>query len=100
MVMLGEGCTGKEAVDLGLAYRCVAPEQLADEAGVLAARLAAGPTRALGLSKRLLNASFETGLAAALEREGTAQSLATASHDLVEGLAAFREKRDARFTGQ
>jgi 2-(1,2-epoxy-1,2-dihydrophenyl)acetyl-CoA isomerase len=51
------------------------------------------------LSKRLLNASFETDLAAALEREGAAQSLATASHDLVEGLAAFREKRDARFTG-
>jgi 2-(1,2-epoxy-1,2-dihydrophenyl)acetyl-CoA isomerase len=101
MVMLGEGCTGKEAVELGLAYRCVAKaNQLAEEADALAARLASGPTRALGLSKRLLNASFETDLAAALEREGAAQSLATASHDLVEGLRAFREKRNAEFTGQ
>ena len=62
-------------------------------------RLAAGPTRALGLSKRLLNASFETDLGTALELEGAYQSLATASADLVEGMAAFREKRDAKFTG-
>src|SRR5918996_304174 len=56
MVMLGEGCTGSEAVELGLAYRC-APDAAAlmDDAGALAARLAAGPTRSLGLSKRLLN---------------------------------------------
>jgi 2-(1,2-epoxy-1,2-dihydrophenyl)acetyl-CoA isomerase len=100
MVMLGEGCTGKEAVDLGLAYRCVRKaSELAEEADALAVRLAAGPTRALGLSKQLLNATFETDLTAALEREGAAQSLATASSDLVEGLAAFREKRDANFTG-
>jgi 2-(1,2-epoxy-1,2-dihydrophenyl)acetyl-CoA isomerase len=100
MVMLGEGAKGQEAVDLGLAYRCVDhPDQLAAEADALAVKLAAGPTRALGLSKRLLNTSFETDLTAALEREGAAQSLATASHDLVEGLQAFREKRDADFTG-
>jgi 2-(1,2-epoxy-1,2-dihydrophenyl)acetyl-CoA isomerase len=100
MVMLGEGCTGAEAVDLGLAYRCLEPEQLDAEASALAARLAAGPTRALGLSKRLLNASFETDLADALEREAAYQSLATTSSDLVEGMAAFRERRDPGFTGR
>ncbi len=87
-------------MELGLAYRCVeTPEQLAADAMALATRLAAGPTRALGLSKRLLNASFETDLSSLLELEGAYQSLATASSDLVEGMAAFREKRDARFTG-
>ncbi|HMF04049.1 MAG TPA: enoyl-CoA hydratase-related protein [Acidimicrobiia bacterium] len=100
MVMLGEGCTGAEAVDLGLAYRCVEPDRLEGEASELAARLAAGPTRALGLSKRLLNASFETGLADALEREAASQSLATTSSDLVEGMAAFKERRDPGFTGR
>lgn len=100
MVMLGEGCAGQEAVDLGLAYRCVPAAELDQEATALAARLAAGPTRSLGLSKRLLNASFETGLAASLETEGHFQALATTSSDLVEGMAAFREKRDARFTGR
>jgi 2-(1,2-epoxy-1,2-dihydrophenyl)acetyl-CoA isomerase len=100
MVMLGEGCTGAEAVDLGLAYRCVEPDELDAEASELATRLAAGPTRALGLSKRLLNESFETGLADSLEREGAYQSLATTSGDLVEGMAAFKERRDPRFTGR
>ena len=100
MLMLGEGCQGAEAVDLGLAYRCVAkPEELAGEAEALAARLAAGPTRSLGMTKRLLNASFETDLASLLDLEGTYQSLATTTNDLVEGLVAFRERRDADFTG-
>jgi 2-(1,2-epoxy-1,2-dihydrophenyl)acetyl-CoA isomerase len=100
MVMLGEGCTGAEAVDLGLAYRCVEPDELDREASALAARLAAGPTRALGLSKRLLNQSFETDLADSLEREAAYQSLATTSGDLAEGMAAFKERRDPRFTGR
>lgn len=100
MVMLGESCSGADAVALGLAYRATeSVEALGAEADALAVRLASGPTRSLGLSKRLLNASFETDLGAALEREGASQSLATASSDLVEGMAAFREKRDAKFTG-
>ena len=100
IVMLGEGCTGAEAVDLGLAYRCIEADRLDAEASELAARLAKGPTRALGLSKRLLNTSFETDLADALEREAAYQSLATTSSDLVEGMAAFKERRDPGFTGR
>ena len=100
MVMLGEGCTGSEAVELGLAYQCVDTAALSDEASALATRLAAGPTRALGLAKRLLNASFETDLAGSLEVEAAYQSLATTSADLVEGMAAFKERRDPRFTGR
>jgi len=101
MVMLGESVKGADAVDLGLAYRCVdSAESLLPEAEALAARLAAGPTRSLGLSKRLLNATFEHGLADSLELEGHFQALATSSPDLVEGMAAFKEKRDARFGGQ
>jgi 2-(1,2-epoxy-1,2-dihydrophenyl)acetyl-CoA isomerase len=99
MVMLGEGATGAEAVDLGLAYRCVPEDELAGAASELAARLAAGPTRSLGLSKRLLNASFETDIAHSLDLEGTYQSLAATSADLTEGMAAFKERRDPKFTG-
>ena len=100
MVMLGEGCTGAEAVDVGLVYRCVEADRLESEASELAARLAQGPTRALGLSKRLLNTSFETDLADTLEREAAYQSLATTSNDLAEGMAAFKERRDPGFTGR
>jgi 2-(1,2-epoxy-1,2-dihydrophenyl)acetyl-CoA isomerase len=100
MVMLGEGATGEEAVAMGLAYKCVpSAEELMPSASELASRLAAGPTRSLGLSKQLLNKSFETDLSSSLELEGHFQTLATASPDLVEGMAAFREKRDAKFTG-
>jgi 2-(1,2-epoxy-1,2-dihydrophenyl)acetyl-CoA isomerase len=100
MIMLGEGSTGREAVDLGLAYRCVEePHELMPAALDVAHRLADGPTRSLGLSKVLLNSSFETSLASSLHLESHYQALATTSPDIVEGMAAFREKRDARFSG-
>jgi 2-(1,2-epoxy-1,2-dihydrophenyl)acetyl-CoA isomerase len=100
MVLLGEGSSGDEAVRDGLAYRCVPADQLTTTAQELAARLAAGPTRSLGLSKQLLNRSFETALPAALDLEAAFQSLATTSSDLAEGMRSFREKRDPRFTGR
>jgi 2-(1,2-epoxy-1,2-dihydrophenyl)acetyl-CoA isomerase len=101
MIMLSESATGAEAVDLGLAYRCVDdPDSLMPEALAVAHKLAAGPTRSLGLSKRLLNTSFESDLPSSLELEAYFQEIATSSPDLVEGMAAFREKRDAKFTGE
>jgi 2-(1,2-epoxy-1,2-dihydrophenyl)acetyl-CoA isomerase len=100
MFMLGEGAVGAEAVELGLAYRCVDdPEALLPEALALTRKLAVGPTRSLGMTKRLLNASFESNLGESLELEGHFQALATSSPDLVEGMVAFREKRDANFDG-
>ena len=100
MVLLGDGAKGQEALELGLAYRCVPAEELVTVAEDLAARLARGPTRSLGLSKRLLNASFETSLERSLELEGAYQSLAATSPDLVEGMAAFKDRRDAEFRGR
>jgi 2-(1,2-epoxy-1,2-dihydrophenyl)acetyl-CoA isomerase len=100
MVMLGDGATGEEAVALGLAYRCLSSrEELASTANEIAARLASGPTRSLGLSKLLLNSSFETGLAESLEREGLAQSLAATSPEMAEGMAAFKERRPPDYPG-
>ncbi len=100
LVLLGDGIDGVDAVAAGLAYRHVAERaDMASEAYALAARLADGPTRSLGLSKVLLNRSMETSLAESLELEGHFQALATASSDLVEGMAAFREKRPPEFTG-
>ena len=98
MVMLGEGARGEEAVTLGLAYRYVADaDELDREATELAARLAAGPTRSLGLSKQLLNATFETDLSASLDREAQAQAMATVSPEMAEGMAAFKERRHPDF---
>ena len=100
LVLLGGKILGSQAVAEGLAMRCFEDsEELALEAERLATRLATGPTRSLGLSKQLLNRSFETDLGTLLEAEGHFQALATASSDLVEGMAAFTEKRDPKFTG-
>jgi 2-(1,2-epoxy-1,2-dihydrophenyl)acetyl-CoA isomerase len=83
---------------LGLAYRCLPTnEELATEAEALAVRLAAGPIRSLGLSKQLLNATFETGLSASLDREAQAQAMAAVSPEMAEGMAAFAEKRAPDF---
>jgi 2-(1,2-epoxy-1,2-dihydrophenyl)acetyl-CoA isomerase len=65
----------------------------------LAVRLAAGPTRSLGLSKVLLNSSFETSLPESLEREGQAQAMAATSPEMAEGMAAFKERRSPDFPG-
>ncbi len=100
MVMLGDKVGGAEAVALGLAYRCVpTPDELATAASELAVRLAAGPTRSLGLSKMLLNSSFETSLPESLEREGQAQAMAATSPEMAEGMAAFKERRSPDFPG-
>ncbi|HEX3981997.1 MAG TPA: enoyl-CoA hydratase-related protein, partial [Acidimicrobiales bacterium] len=98
MVMLGEGASGTEAVSLGLAYRCLpTADELAREASELAARLAAGPVRSLGLSKQLLNATFESSLPESLDREAQAQAMAAVSAEMAEGMAAFSEKRSPDF---
>ncbi|MHB1711849.1 MAG: enoyl-CoA hydratase/isomerase family protein [Acidimicrobiales bacterium] len=98
MVMLGEGVRGADAVSEGLAYRCVStPDDLEHEASELAARLAAGPVRSLGLSKLLLNSAFESDLGALLDREAHAQALAATSPEMAEGMAAFAQKRTPDF---
>ena len=99
MILLGEGAPAPRRWSSG--SRTAASTRPSSSATKHArSRPASPPGRpALGLSKRLLNASFETDLASLLELEGAYQSLATASSDLVEGMAAFREKRDAKFTG-
>src|SRR6185312_3026298 len=80
MLMLGETTRGSEAVAQGLVYRCVESEDaLLPEALALTRRLAAGPTRSLGLSKQLLNWSFETDLHDSLAQEGFFQEMANAS---------------------
>jgi 2-(1,2-epoxy-1,2-dihydrophenyl)acetyl-CoA isomerase len=101
MLLRGEGSSGQQAVEDGLATQCVgSSDELAKVADELAVDLAAGPTRALGLTKRLLNQAFTTTMEESLEIEAAAQAEATTTHDLVEGMHAFREKRDPRFEGR
>jgi 2-(1,2-epoxy-1,2-dihydrophenyl)acetyl-CoA isomerase len=64
-----------------------------------AAELAAGPTRAIALTKRLYDEAASSTLEEQLEREAEAQAEAAQTDDFREGVAAFGEKREARFSG-
>ncbi|QIN79828.1 2-(1,2-epoxy-1,2-dihydrophenyl)acetyl-CoA isomerase [Rubrobacter marinus] len=99
MSMLGDGVDAAEALGYGLVNRVVPDDALEGEVAALASRLASLPTAALGRMKGALHASFETDLAAALEREAVGQTFCGYTKDHKEGVAAFFEKREATFTG-
>ena len=86
---------GADALDIGLADEVVADEQVAATAMERARELAALPSLAAGLTKRMLGYSDDAE--AVLDFEATAQPLCFASGDFREGLAAFREKRKPNF---
>jgi 2-(1,2-epoxy-1,2-dihydrophenyl)acetyl-CoA isomerase len=100
-ILMGERQLGAdEARGMGLVAAVVPADRLADAAGELARRLAEGPTRAIGLTKRLLNLAEDSTLSEALAAEAAVQDLAGRTEDHAEGVAAFGEKRDPRFAGR
>jgi 2-(1,2-epoxy-1,2-dihydrophenyl)acetyl-CoA isomerase len=96
----GEKLSADQARARGLVSRVVAADDLAGAAAALAADLAARPTRAAALTKQLLDASIGATLEQQLADEARLQTEAAAGEDFAEGVAAFREKRPARFTGR
>ena len=98
LMMLGEAVNSARALELGIVNRVVPDAELAAAASELAGRLARGP-RAIGLTKRALEASHENDLEAQLAVEERLQTEATTTHDFAEGVGAFLEKRRAAFTG-
>jgi len=99
-MMLGEDLPASRALEWGLIYDIVAADKLMDEAMKTAQRLACGPTRAIGMTKSMLNRSLESDLAAALEREASLQGIAAGTGDFIEGVMSFLEKRPPEFKGQ
>ena len=91
--------SGTRAYELGLVNRVVAAAELAEQTRSLAARLAAGPTRALGRTKRLLNTSLSNDLANQLLAEQDSFSTCSLDADFAAGLQAFIDKQEPRFTG-
>jgi 2-(1,2-epoxy-1,2-dihydrophenyl)acetyl-CoA isomerase len=99
LFFFGDDIPADRALGLGLVNRVVSAATLHDEVRVWAERLAAGPTVALGLTKRLVNAALEGGRDAAFRAEALALEVSMQSHDSTEGVKAFLERRPVEFTG-
>jgi 2-(1,2-epoxy-1,2-dihydrophenyl)acetyl-CoA isomerase len=99
LALLGDKLPAEQAAQWGLIWRVVDDDKLMAEATELAQHLARQPTRALALIKQALNASFANNLDQQLDLERDLQEKAAATADFREGVAAFVEKRPARFTG-
>ncbi|MFF8836171.1 enoyl-CoA hydratase/isomerase family protein [Streptomyces sp. NPDC015130] len=100
LMFFGDAVPAAEAERMGLVNRVVPADDLAKTAREWAERLAQGPTRALALTKQLVNASLDTDRATAFAAEATAQELNMTTRDAQEGVASFVERREARYEGR
>jgi 2-(1,2-epoxy-1,2-dihydrophenyl)acetyl-CoA isomerase len=99
LALLDDPVSAQDAERIGLVSRVWPDEDFAARAAELVAQLAAGPTGTHAAAKRLLRASLDADLPAALSAEAKAQVAAAASNDHAEGVSAFVAKRKPDFTG-
>jgi 2-(1,2-epoxy-1,2-dihydrophenyl)acetyl-CoA isomerase len=100
LMMTGDKVTAAEAVQMGMIYKCFADEVFEQEYKKMAENLAVMPTKGIGLTKRLLNQTFDHDLAQQLDAERRVQMEAGGSYDFREGVQAFLEKRKPAFKGR
>jgi 2-(1,2-epoxy-1,2-dihydrophenyl)acetyl-CoA isomerase len=100
LAMLGEPVHAPKAVDIGLINACWPDEEFEKNAEALLLRLSNGPTRSYAGAKRELNHWMYSRMAEHLALEASIQGEMGRSKDFAEGVAAFLEKRPARFTGE
>jgi 2-(1,2-epoxy-1,2-dihydrophenyl)acetyl-CoA isomerase len=99
MALLGDPVPADTALEWGLINRVVPDGDLMKDARALAERLAQGPTRSYAQSKRALNNSLLKIMDEQLDLEADIQGEMVTSADFIEGVTAFVQKRDPRFTG-
>jgi 2-(1,2-epoxy-1,2-dihydrophenyl)acetyl-CoA isomerase len=99
LMLLNRALSAREALEWGIVNQVVPDAELESAAAELAARLAAGPTRAFGWVKKLVTASGDHGLETQMEHEGDAIAASASTPDGQEGIAAFLAKRAPEFGG-
>ncbi|WP_284437356.1 enoyl-CoA hydratase-related protein [Streptomyces sp. TUS-ST3] len=100
LMFFGDALSAPDAERLGLVNRTVPDGELDKTARAWAARLAAGPTRALALTKQLVNASLDSDRATAFAAEAAAQEINMTTADAQEGVASFVERRSPEYRGR
>lgn len=99
MMLLGEKVYAKQAYEWGLVNRCVPDAELLPTAKALALELANGPTKTLGMIRRLAWSSLDHSWDEQLHAERQSQKIAGRTEDFREGVQAFFQKRPANFKG-
>jgi 2-(1,2-epoxy-1,2-dihydrophenyl)acetyl-CoA isomerase len=97
LILTNRMLTAHEALEWGIVTRVVPDAELTAEAEALARQLAAGPTRAFGASKRLLQLGWTESLETQMAHETRSISEAARGPEGQEGMRAFLEKREPKF---
>lgn len=100
MMFLGDKVPARKAQEYGMIHDVVPAVELLEKAAAVARQLAAMPTKALGLAKRALNASWNNDLLSQLVVEEELQRAAGKTEDYAEGVRAFLEKRKPTYAGR
>lgn len=100
LFFFAEDVLAEEAERIGLVNRVVEDDALEAAVSEWAHRLAAGPTRALAFTKRMVNTSLDTDLTGAFATEAALVEVNLQTADMREGIAAFTERRDPDFSGR
>ena len=100
LMLLGDKVSGEQAAAWGLIWQCLDDALLAETVDALAQRLAQGPTRGLARTKEAIYGGWQHSLSEQLDVERDLQQELGRSADYAEGVAAFRDKRIAQFTGR
>lgn len=100
LMMTAEKVSGPDAVAMNMIFKSFADETFEEESKKIATKLAMMPTRGIGLTKKLLNITYDNTLEEQLDAEKHVQMEAGATHDFKEGVMAFLEKRKPAFKGK